>query len=96
MPPKDPVKADGRLYFLGSDGQFKPIGNVTDADLSITCDKPYMHMPFSNDPIEFEMKLEKPIGRRMMVFLLTGKWLSNNWLKMHGLPMERRIRTRKR
>lgn len=94
MPPKYPVKADGRLYFLGDDGQPKPIGHITASELDFydEATKPYMHEPFSNDPIEFEMELKRPIGSRMMVFLLTGKWLSNNWLKMHGFPMERRRR----
>lgn len=92
MPPKDPVKTDGLLYFLGDDGQLKPIGHITASELDFydEATKPYMHEPLLNDPIEFEVKFEKPIGSRMMVSLLTGKWLSNNWLKMHGLPMERK------
>lgn len=89
MPPKDTQPR--QVYFIGSDGKCGPLRMVTEIEFpEETSQKPYMHMPFSNEPMEFEIELDKPISRRMMIFLLTGKWYSNNWLRMHGLPMERK------
>lgn len=93
MPPKDTQPR--QVYCIGSDGELRPLGHISEIELpEETSQEP--HMPFSNKPIEFEMELDKPISRRMMTFLLTGKWLSTNWLKMHGLPMERKGYRRKR
>lgn len=87
MPPKDTQPR--QVYFIGSDGKCGPLGHVSDIELPEETSQE-QYMTFSDEPIEFEVELDKPISRRTMIFLLTGKWLSNNWLRMHGLPMERK------
>lgn len=42
-------------------------------------------------PNEVILAFETKINPRVLLFLCTGKYPSNNWLKMHGGIMERRI-----
>jgi hypothetical protein len=89
MPPKENHEP---IYIEREDG-YEIVGKIT--DIPNLCSEnsnstPYMHAQFSDKPIRFVVELKKPIDSRMMIFLLTGRWLSNNWLRMHGYPMARR------
>lgn len=92
MPPKDTQPR--QVYCIGSDGKCGPLRRVTEIEFPEETSQE-QYMTFSDEPIEFEVKLDKPISSRMMIFLLTGKWYSNNWLRTHGLPMERKGYRRK-
>lgn len=93
MPPKENHEP---IYIEREDG-YEIVGKITDIP-NLCSEKsnttPYMHAPFSDEPITFDAELKKPIGSRMMIFLLTGRWPSNNWLRMHGYPMRRRYKQR--
>lgn len=95
MPPKENHEP---IYIEREDG-YEIVGKITDipnlcSEISNTT--PYMHAPFSDEPITFDAELKKPICGRMMIFLLTGRWPSNNWLRMHGYPMRRRYKQRRK
>ena len=80
---------------LYSDGKY--IGKIKD-----------MHAnKISNEDMEqtgFELKIQKEIQLefearmtpRVLLLLYTGKYPTNNWLKMHGGIMERRNRRRRK
>ena len=95
MPPKENHEA---IYIEREDG-YEIVGKITDIP-NLCSEKsnatPYMHAPFSAEPITFDVELKKPIDSRMMIFLLTGRWPSNNWLRMHGYPMRRRYKKRRK
>jgi hypothetical protein len=46
--------------------------------------------------ISGSISFETNITARQMLFLMTGKLPSNNWLKMHGGVMERKARRKRR
>ena len=47
-------------------------------------------------PKEIQLELEARITPRILLLLYTGKYPTNNWLKMHGGIMERRNRRRRK
>lgn len=79
------------LYIVGQDGEYRPLGHITEVELTEEPDDGAVKENlFSMEPMEFTETVVTPIRRRMQIFILTGKWLPNNWLRMHGLPMERK------
>lgn len=47
-------------------------------------------------PKEIQLEFEARITPRILLLLYTGKYPTNNWLKMHGGIMERRNRRRRK
>ncbi len=45
---------------------------------------------------EIQLEFEARITPRILLLLYTGKYPTNNWLKMHGGIMERRNRRRRK
>lgn len=90
------------LYISGPGMEPKPLTDIPEIEFTATDAEPYMHFPFSNEPITFRSEpgiivngIVKRHGIdmvRLMAFFLTGRFPSNNWMKMHGFPMERRRR----
>lgn len=59
-------------FFVMQDGEYKPLGNISECDLSIepTPEEEY-HAYFSQDPIEFTAKMTCNI-RAWVIFIETG------------------------
>ena len=97
MPPKE-THSCGQFYFRGDDG-YELIGRIEEAQLIL--DNPIsekaVELPniIPNEEYTFTVKTES-LGYLKWAFLLLGKWPTNNWLKMHGLPMVRRCGYHKR
>ena len=83
----------GILYFND-----KPMAVREILELHITEDEkepmPYFH-PDSNE-CTFTMKLPYRNARKMGLSLIYGRPITNNWLKMHGGIMSRKVARRKR
>ena len=102
MPPKDTqehellfdaehVENAHELFYSTDGGEtMMPLGHISEAliiDDLIPEDQ--THLPFvkPDDAIMFSCKFR--MDNSAAIFLATGKWPSNNWLKMHGIPMRR-------
>ena len=92
MPPKDTPHA---LFFSTDDGEtYKPIGKVPECGLvvdDLVPDKE-IELPFIEPDEEFVVSCKFSLSENpsAFMFLATGKWPSNNWLRLHGFPMRRR------
>ena len=90
MPPKD-TQQPPVLHWLGEDSDHCiRMGDITVLDETTLdeTDLEYDHIRIKSLPtIEFTTE---PVTLSVKIFLLTGKWPSNNWLRLHGLPMRRR------
>lgn len=103
MPPKNIDKYMPTLYFESPSGHYEPLGKIVgmethfldeDAesfDTSDICSG--VNMPKQPD-LTLTAKWNPTI--RTYYFLLTGRFPSNNWLRLHGWPMVRRCGYRKR
>lgn len=87
MPPKE--KHTYEFFIEGEDGP-ELVGSIDDITLRLfglpECVMPPLNMETSKDSLTFSFK----ITPKLAVFLITGRYPTNNWMKMHGLPMERR------
>ena len=91
MPPKD-ITTHGPLMFSTDGGEtMMPLGKISETIITddIIPDGQTV-LPFVkiDDSHTFSCKFE--MNNSVAIFLATGKWPSNNWLKMHGIPMRRR------
>ena len=87
---------DGVIYFNG-----KPImvGEIPELDITLNTEDEkepaaYFH-PDSNE-CSFGMTLTYRNAKKMCLSLIYGRMITNNWLKMHGGVMTRKIARRKR
>ena len=91
MPPKE--KHTYELFIEGEDGS-ELVGSIDDITSRLDglpeCVMPPLNMETSKDSVTFSIK----ITHKLAVFLTTGRYPTNNWMKMHGLPMERRMKGR--
>lgn len=90
MPPKD-IPQQLVLHYVGEDSKhWIRMGDITVLD-ETTLDEADVkddHIRIKSFPaIEF---VTEPVTMSVKIFLLTGKWPSNNWLRLHGYPMRRR------
>ena len=96
MPPKDPVKADGRLYWFSDGGTYEPIGpatiidTITDVDEMVVPEEIKIKSWPDLQEDEHVFAIFGTVNTQMLRYLL-GHKMTNNWLKMHHKPM-RRIR----
>lgn len=88
MPTKN-VCEEPELYFMSSEGKLSPIGRITEVDLT-SSEEPYMDL--TSICGDMTMTFEANIKNVMLLRYLAGFVMPNNWLKMHGFPMERRRR----
>lgn len=104
MPPKD-ISNNTPIFFSDDGKTFQPLGEIT--ELNITSDDDYTTEQAEaflklrrtiNEAGDFLMPwgmiefLVPCLGRREMLSIMMGRKITNNWLKMHGLPMERKRR----
>ena len=86
----------GMLYFNG-----KPmvVGEIPELDIMPNTEDEKEPMPYfrpvSNEHT-FTMQLPYTNAKRMCLSLIYGRPITNNWLKMHGGVMIRKIARRKR
>lgn len=78
--------SNGVLYYLDSDGAYQPIGEFKSVDIETGPDSASDYIPFF-DVLEFSFTAHISPSKLLHVY---GK--SNNWLKMHGYPMIRRVK----
>ena len=78
--------SNGVLYYLDSDGVYQPIGEFESVDIETGSDSTSDYTPFF-DVLEFSFTAHISPSKLLYV---SGK--SNNWLKMHGYPMIRRVK----
>lgn len=92
-----PIKEElgkGQLFVIDNDsGEAKPIGQVCNCDINTTYEAIDTEAirALSN---EFELNFHWNLKNRNSVLLFLwsiGEKVENNWLKMHGLPMRRKI-----
>ncbi len=79
---------DIKFYKYTLDGKYTEVGPITEITLttSESTDCPYEPMAFKgNESFSFTVNISKS-----QVLRLCG--YSNNWLKMHGYPMIRRVK----
>lgn len=97
MPPKD--TPTGSLYFSAG-GELKPLAHITELpEISKTVVPPNNDIAGSiieDMVIEGFFTLAWPVSISEKLLILTGKYPSNNWLKMHGYPMRRRRNVQRR
>lgn len=90
-------KDTGKLYIkaVDNDDVILVSGAIIDMDMHalFVDDEPIIDISALREPIEFECNMD--ISPAAKVFLLTGKWPSNNWFKMHGGVLQRKAYKRK-
>ena len=90
MPPKD-IQPTGTLMISTDGGEtMMPLGHISEAlivDDLIPEDQTHPSFTELKEGIMFSCKFR--MDNSASILLATGKWPSNNWLKMHGIPMER-------
>ena len=98
MPPKDMQTFEPLMFSTDGGKTLKPLGKLTETNVftddlvpDAKTDLPYIK---TDEEMSFSCKFS--MDRSAMIFLATGKWPSNNWLKMHGIPMRRRYGNRRR
>lgn len=68
-------KIDNAQFFVMQDGEYKPLGNISECDISIEPNNPTPeeehYAYFSQDPIEFTVKTTSNL-RAFMIFVTTG------------------------
>lgn len=91
MPPKD--TPTGSLYFSAG-GDFKPLAHITELtevpEMVAQPDNDVKVFSLEDMVIEGSFILARPVSISEKLLILTGKYPSNNWLRMHGYPMRRR------
>lgn len=95
MPPKNMENIENHLFFKdenGSVASFKRIETVNIGDWV----KPEMIEASPIDDMYFEINLKDIIPDDLFMILFFGcdieKVKQNNWRKMHGIPMRRKIK----
>ena len=96
MPPKELQKLP-EIYVLEPDGTKIKLGEVK--DFSVTYDDYYSDDPWDPNPVtmtsqEYEFTIKYRPGTELLHFITHGRLPTNNWRKMHGVPMKRRINAR--
>lgn len=92
MPPKN--TSTGTLYFSDG-GTYEPFGLATVNPVlnevpEIIEVPPVKTWNPSAEELEFSATIRDAVS--VFRFLMTGKWPSNNWLRLHGYPMRRKRR----
>ena len=96
MPPKD--TPTGNLYFSAG-GDFEPLAHITELtevpEIVAQPDNDVEVSSLEDMVIEGSFTLAWPGSISKKLLILTGKYPSNNWLKMHGYQMRRKRKIRK-
>ena len=100
MPPKDTQPHE---LFVSADGgeTYAPLGEVAECGLIVDdlIPKEVAELPFVKATLDGTLTLSCTFNIRsdpsLYMLLRTGKWPSNNWLRLHGYPMMRRRKNRK-
>ena len=90
MPPKETGHRMGTLY-LGDGVTFGPIVDLTD-DLTADSDKPHNRLRdvFSTDDVGFSFTVSWDCVDKLMLRIVFGLPVTNNWRRMHGYPVLRK------
>lgn len=97
MPPKE--YKQGQLFFGNEEIGFQPLGELTEVELNENCDiSDDIQYLKASDLYEFtaEIQLPERMTVRDVILGLCGfdieKLKQNNWRKMHGMVMHRRLK----
>lgn len=91
MPVKGEALGKGQLFVIDNEsGEAKPIGQVCNCDINTTYEVTDTETirTLSN---EFEATVHLNRNSVLLFLWSIGEKVENNWLKMHGLPMRRKI-----
>lgn len=82
------------LIFYTPDGkeQFR-VDAVRELDATPIINEP---IPMFNEPRQTELRFSAHIRDQDILSLLAGKRITNNWLKMHGGVMRRKVHERRK
>ena len=96
MPPKDADRiAD--FIILGPDGmrvQFNGFNEIE--ELTLTSDSVEISAPFDLPDFQVSFDLERIVSKEIFYIITHGRYPSNNWLKLHGLPLKQKVAKRRR
>lgn len=94
MTPKD---VQPQMLYFSAGGEYKPLGRITEVPEMVVGDE-----DFEQEMLEFQYPEEMTftattIMNSNLILLLLGRKenIPNNWLKMHGYPMRRKVGKRK-
>ena len=87
MPPKD--FKEQTLYFQDDDGNFSIIGHIGER-LHFCEGKEGGLAIFTDEQLSFEVNMQPSSVKYALVEMGAKRCVPNNWLKMHGIPMNRR------
>lgn len=94
MPPKD---TQSQTLYFSTGGEYKPLGRITEVSEMVVVDE-----DFEQEMLEFQYPEEMTFTvttimnlNRMLLLLGRKESIPNNWLKMHGYPMRRKVSKRK-
>ena len=95
MPPKELWNLP-EIYVLEPDGTKIKLGEVKDFTV---IDDSYFEDPWKSNPVtmasqEFAFTVKYRPSTELLYFITHGELPSNNWRKMHGVPMKRRTNAR--
>lgn len=97
MPTKD-EKRPVYLYSTDDDQTYRPVGKLTDVSEFIVLPDdtdrliPCLNMPDMEMTVTMECRFDR---NRLLILIGRIDLVPNNWLRMHGYPMRRRVQIRK-
>ena len=102
MPPKE--NQEYKMLIKTQDGKELPFNGTlimddlvpTDSDIDLSRVMRLRDMKFGSFGNTLRFSCKFVMDNKRIIFLTTGKWPSNNWMKMHGLPMSRRQNKKER
>ena len=94
MPPKD---TQPQTLYFSTGGEYKPLGRITEVSEMVVGDEDFEH-----EMLKFQYPEEMTFTgttimnlNRMLLLLGRKESIPNNWLKIHGYPMRRKVGKRK-
>ena len=92
MPPKHMQDFYPTLCIQYPDGHYEPLGKISDVNMEPSDYYDCFPSPYVNirEQSEMTISFRWDVSAKAEYLLIYGKMPTNNWMKMHGLPMERR------
>lgn len=87
--------SDGTLYVATSDGEYKPLGKVSEIQISEAEHDDGDPIVFDKNEV-FEFEADCDASALMAIVRMIVNLNTNNWRKLHGLRMLHHNRTLKR
>lgn len=86
----------GELFISVSGGEPMRLGDTIEVsmdNIEVSDDEPVIDISALRDTYELTIECG-PIDPRAKLYIFTGIWPSNNWLKMHGGVLQRKVHKR--